>query len=275
MGIHYNRKLPDFSPVQAGAQAAIQIPRGPTYRTLILKYARGGTPATEAQLKSDIEQVRIKVNGTTRWAATGTRLVDILTKYYGHTLTDGLLFIDLARHDLATIQGADNLAWGTNNVQTLTLEVDIASGAVNPEIEAHAVIDPVKRDLGMIVECWEVPFSTAVGGTFEISTIPEARGQLFAMHVAGANATGLEVEIDNVIFQNAPSDVLNALYARVPSGRVPQADYQHYTPTYLDRLDDVLPLSAQDWRLKVAMSAAGSADIFMETLNQPLGPAAV
>lgn len=273
MGIHYNRKLPDFSPVQAGAQAAIQIPRGPTYRTLILKYARGGVAATEAQLKSDIEAVRIKVNGTTRWAATGTRLVDILTKYYGHTLTNGLLFIDLARHDLATIAGADNLAWGTRNVQTLTLEVDLASGAVNPELEAHAVVDPVSRDLGMIVECWELPFSTSVGGVFEVATIPSSRGQLFALHAAGANVSGLDVEIDNVIFQNSPLDVLNAIYSRVPSGRVPQTDYVHYNPTYLDRLDDVLPLSAQDWRLKLNMSAAGSVGLFMETLNQPLGPA--
>jgi len=269
----YTRKLPDFSPVQAGAQAAVEVPRGPTYRTMVLSYKRGGVPATVAQIKSDILGIRLNINGITRWQATGTRLVDVLTNFYGHTMTDGLLFIDLARHDLATIIGADNLAWGTNNVQTFHIEVDIAPGAVNPELDGYAVIDPVVRDLGMIVECWELPFSTAVGGVLEVATIPASRGSLFALHAAGANVTGLEVEIDSVIFQNAPMDVLNAIYSRVPSSRVPQTDYVHFAPTYLDRLDDTLPLSAQDWRLKLAMSAAGSVGIFMETLNAPLGRA--
>jgi len=270
--IHYTRKLPDLAPVQAGATAQVQIPRGPTYRYVMLKYSANGVAANEATMKADIKRVSFKINGIERWSASATRIIDIVTRYYGESFTDGILFIPLSRANLATMAGIDNTAWGTANIDTLHMEVELNAGAVTPKLEAHAVVDPEARALGAIIEVHETQFSTAVAGVFEISTLVKSRGQLISMHCANANIDALEVAIDQTDFQNVDLDVLEVLYKRKPSERVPQAGYRHFDPVFLNRLADVLPMRAEDWRLKLDLSAAGSVGIFMETLNEPLGP---
>lgn len=271
---NFKRKLPSFNAVAAGSTATVNLPTGPTYQAIGINYKRNGVAATEAQIKADLKRFRIKINGTTRIDISGKHLIDVMMKYYGISFVAGLIFIPLSRPWLKTMEGEDNLAWGTKNVQTLGLEIDIDAAAVTPTLTGEAFILPYDRDLGAIIQVMEFPFSTAVGGAFEISTLPRANGDLAAIHFDGANVTAGEVFLNQVPASEGDEAINRSLLAWVGE-RTPQVGYVHLDPMIKNRVSDVWPLSqVQDFRVKLNMSAAGSVDIVMETLTAPLAKSA-
>lgn len=269
--IRYNYKLPTFSTVGAGQTATLTLPLGPTYRGLVLKYEAGGVNAAEADMKADIKRVALKVNGTERYVATAKQLIDIQTKFYGNSVVAGMLFFPFTRDWLATIAGQDNLALGTNNVASLQLEVDIASGATTPKLTAFADVEDVPRDFGAMVEGHTYNYYAAGAQVFEISDLPKSLGDIVGLHINSAYIDGVELTINNRKVFDADLDVYKAVLKRKPSERVPQADWFHMDPLKLNRMGDVLPMRVQDFRLKVTTSQATELPVFVETLNAPLG----
>jgi len=267
---HYIRRLPAANIVAAASTSTFQVPRGPTYRKFGLIYKSGATPAlaTEATMASEIARIRIKVNGIIRFDVSGADWISLL-KYYGYTITTGLLPIPLSRAYARTMAGEENTCWGTNNVETLTLEVDIAAGVTNPSLDLDALYTPEKRDLGAIIQVLTHTFTASTSGQFEISSLPKSNGSLVGLHFSSANLTALNVQLDSEDYFDADLTTLAAL--ETDEGRVPQTNWTHLEPTLLDRFDDVWALEGvQDFRQKLTMSASGSVPIVMETLNVPI-----
>jgi hypothetical protein len=278
MTLHYLRKQPSFSAVAAGSTASVIVPRGPTYRNFVLKYgtATAGGP-TEANMKAEIDMVRVKINSIVRFELSGTHLLDLMHHYYGRTVAAGLMVIPFARPWHRTIPGEENLALGTRNIDTLEVEVDINSGATTPTLELQAQVDPVLRDLGQIVEVHKTTLQPAATGVYEWSQIPRSQGDLLAMHLDESSAaviTAIEVWMNSVGFSDGDLDVIDWLQKNEPHGivRAPVANYRHIDTAILNRVDDRWPLRAiEDFRLKVTLSTAGAIPVIMETLNAPLG----
>jgi|GEM_PF-1181714 len=281
MGLfQYTRPAPAFNTVVAGSTASTLLPTGPTYQVLVLAYSESGTAADEETFKAAVDEIRVKVNGITRINMTGTELVTI-NKFFGHSFVAGAVPVFLARPFSRTLEGGDNLSWGTQNVDSLVVEVDIASGRTNPALKLLTLGHQEKRDLGIIREVHRIPASSSAGGQFEVSSLPRGNGNLLALHAAHTYVTGLQVRIDQVDIINCPDAggliVHNMLMSQM-TGRAPQAGYVHVDPTaYRDLLSDVWPVgSAQDWRVVFSLSAADSIQMVMETLSTPLGlPATV
>lgn len=280
MPLHYLRKQPSFSAVATGSTATVILPRGPTYRELILKYgtSTGGGP-TEATMKAEISEVRVKVNGVDRIELSATHLLD-LSKYYGRAVEAGILPIPLTRPWHRTIPGEENVGWGTSNIDTLEVEVDLAAGAWTPTLELQAWVDPQRRDLGQIVEIHTTTLQPAAVGVYEWSTIPKSLGDLLAMHLDESGAVvidGIEVQVNQVTFYNGDLDVMAYSLRHMPHGekRVPVTNYQHIDTAILNRVDDRWPLfNVEDFRLKLDCSVAGNVPTVIETVNQPLAPQA-
>ncbi|PZO86538.1 MAG: hypothetical protein DI626_06275 [Micavibrio aeruginosavorus] len=269
---NFQRKLPSFSVVSPGSTAAVLIPRGPTYQTIVLNYKRNGVDATEAQVKSDLKQVRLKINGVTRYEVSGKHLIDIMNKYYGIGFTAGLIVIPLTRPWHKTIEGEENLGWGTKNVDTFGIEVDIDAAAVSPTLTGEALILPVERDLGLIVEVHELNFSSAVAGQFEIPNLPRGNGDMVAIHLDSANVTAAEAFLNQVPAIEGSAAITKSIQTWMTE-RSPQTGYQHLDALVRNRIADVWPLKGvEDFRLKLTMSAAGAVGLVMETMNAPLAP---
>lgn len=267
----YTRKLPSFATVGAGQMATLMVPKGWTYRGLVLKYQTGGANATEAQMKADLTAIRLKVNGNTRYEASAEQLIDIQTHFYGESVVAGMLFIPLSRKWLKTIEAQDNTAWGTSNVDTFSIEVDISGGAVTPSLVAHAEVDPVKNDLGIIVEGHTFHYNAAGAGTMEISDLPKSSGQLVGLHMKTTVVSALQLTVNAVEFINSDIDVMNAIYQREPMRRAPVNGWVHLDPLALNRIGDAWPMAVEDFRLKLTTTGAGTVDLFLETLSAPLG----
>ncbi len=263
------RRMPSFQSVAAGSTASIALPIGPTYQNLTLRYKESGVDAVEATLKSSLAKVRLKVNGTTRWEATGKHIIDCMNKFYGIGFVAGQLVIPLARPWMRTLQAEDNLAWGTQNLNTLGLEVDIAAGAVAPSMICDAMLDPNQRDLGTIIQVSEFSFASATAGDYEISTLPKGNGNLAALHFDNSNITAVKAVADGYILNDG--DLVNSNHAlQWISQRTPQAGYVHIDALVKNRIDDSWPLvGVQDFKITATMSAAGAVPLVMETINNP------
>lgn len=269
--LNFQRRLPSFSVVSPGSTAAILIPRGPSYQCLVLRYKRNNVDATEAQVKSDLKQIRLKINGVTRFEVSGKHLVDCLNKYYGIAFTAGQIVIPLTRPWHKNIGSEDVLGWGTKNMDTFGLEVDIDAAAVTPSLTADALVNPVMRDLGAIVEVHELTYSTAVAGIFEIPNLPRGNGDLVALHLDSANITSAEAYMNQIPAIEGDADITRTIQTWMTE-RTPQTGYRHMDALIRNRVGDAWPLrGVEDFRLKLGMSAAGSVGITMETINAPLG----
>lgn len=267
---NFQRKLPSFSVVSPGSTAAVLIPRGPTYQCIVLSYKRNGVDATEAQVKSDLKQIRLKINGTTRFEVSGKHLVDCLNKYYGIGFTAGQIVIPLTRPWHKTIEGEENLGWGTKNLDTFGLEVDVDAAAVTPTLSAEALILPFERDLGAIVEVHELVYSNAAAGQFEIPQLPRGNGDLIAIHLDSAAVTTAEAFLNQVPAIEGNADITKTIQTWM-SERSPQTGYKHLDALVRNRVGDAWPLrGVEDFRLKLGMSGASTVGIIMETLNVPL-----
>jgi hypothetical protein len=267
--LHLPLKLPSFSAVAAGQTANLTIPKGPTYRGLFLEYRTSGTLAVEADMSADITGIRVKVNGVVRWESSAADLIMTL-KYQGFTVDAGILPIHFARPTLRTPVMEEATAWGTADVDTLTLEVDIASGATAPTLVGHALVTPDSRPLGPIIQRTKFSYAATTAGVFEVPDLPKSNGDLFAIHFASSVVTGLELLIDGSRIADVPKVVADRILK--DTGRVPQANVYHFDPTFLDRTDDrIALLNRQDVRFKLTVSGAGAVPIIMETVNAPLG----
>lgn len=271
---NYKLALPSMAPVAAGKRASVQLPKGPTYHAIILKHTDDGSAANEATTKANLTNIRLKINGTVRWELSATRVIDLLNKYYGYAFKDGYLYIPLARQYFDSPSETDFLAWGTKNVRTIQLEVDIDGDATDPTLDAEAVVVPVERDLGGIVECFENAQSTATTGNMEISDLPRI-GQLLGLHIGNTDMDSLEVKLNQVDVANGDLNALQHLYEWEGERDPQNTSYYHFEPCYKNRLANALPIrSAQDFRLKLNVTTAGSFPVITEQLTNPLAPSA-
>lgn len=271
--LHYINKLQSFNQVSAGRTSSLQAvagPGAPTYRSIMLKYTDNGTAANEATMKTMIKRVKLKINGTTRFDASGTTIIDVLMKYYGIAFTDGEIVIPLTRPWHKTIEGEENLGWGMRNVRTFEIQVEIDSTATTPTLEAEACVTAQERDLGAIIEVNEINYATAVSGPFEIFTLPRGNGDLVAMHFSNGDITKLDVYLNKVPFRDCSIDSAHNLY-KWNGKRTPQTDYVHVDALLNNRIGDVWPITkVGEFKVAGQISAAGSIPIVMETLNTPL-----
>ena len=267
MSLNQFRRLPAANVVTAGTTSTFQIPLGPTYRSLNLRYTESAADANEATQAAGIDRIRLKINGIARIDVSGPRWHS-LVKYYGFAIPTGVFPIPFSRKYLRTTLGEDNTALGTGNLQSVTLEVDINSGATSPGLQLDGEQVPERRDLGSMIQVLEHTHTAGGSGLSEKSDLPRSNGALMALHMHSSVITKAELELDSLNMFNCDLVTARAIYAQM--GRVPQTNVQHIEPCYLDRLADLWPLNqVQDYRLKITTSGSGTIPIVQETLGVP------
>ncbi len=272
--VPFFRKLSSFNTVAAGSTATLNLPLGPTYYTLALYCLDGSGVRTAAEIAADINFVVLKVNGTERTRVKASDL-QMLHKYYGGTVAnDGVLHIDLSPFWAQEHDARDNLAWGTGNVDVLTLEVELASGSGITTMTAHADMVMERRELGLIIQRRRMVWTPGSTGTQEWADLPKGIGSLTALHFdesGSAVVDDIEVEVDGVRMQTSPEAVIRAALTS-KSERVPQTDVIHFETTRRKRMGEYIALrDVQDFRVYAEIDTAGAVPIVIETINAPLG----
>lgn len=239
-------KLPSANAVGAGQTATIDVPLGPTYRAIYLRYKQSGTLVNEATMKAQIGDVRVKVNGKPQRTHSVTQLLEML-KVYGISAVTGhvpLLFAEPWRRDAL---GEDALAWGTADVDTFQIEVDIAGTATAPALEAYAVIDRTRRSLGAIKRVRRFVLSPTAAGDFQFQHLPKQGTSYFAAHLfegIADNVSNVLAEVDQNKVFDVPSTLLSTVMAH--NGLAKQSGIYSVQFDMLSRLTEALPMVRSD-----------------------------
>lgn len=265
------KTMPSFNAVSAGQTAICNLPVGMAYHQLMIRYKRGAgiTDATSAEFASDFTGIRLIVDGDTKWNLTAAELIAINSFYgvYDGGFVNGVLAMFFSRPWHRTSQSEDYTQFGTVDVSTMTLEIDIAVGVVNPTLSLTAVQGPNEK-LGDHVCIRKFQQNGVSIGVREISDLPKGPlvGSVLAMHLGTANVNKVEVEANQRMVFQADKPLAETYYEE--TDRVWQAGYWHVDFASTDRLSDALPLNLEDFRLKVDVTAAGSFPLLMERVER-------
>lgn len=193
-----------FNAVGAGQTATLDLPVGDlVYHELRLAYmtSTAGGP-TQANVEAEITKIRLKVNGKTQVELSAAQLIDI-NALYGKPFNTGAaaaaaqlpIFLAPLGRKLRSAQGEDALAWGTADVSTFQVEVDIDSGATSPVLSAKVVVDRVRRPMGPIVKFRPFTVPVSATGITTVTSFPR-NDDYYALHCFSSDIDDVEVKVD-------------------------------------------------------------------------------
>jgi hypothetical protein len=256
-------QLKSFNSVAPGQNATLQVDTNRVYHDLQITHFRNGVAATPAQMITDIEFVRILIDGKVQREVKPAELFALLAERDLPVL-DGILHIPFAWPHARTALGEDQMAWGTLDVESFEVEVKLASAAVSPALSARALVEPagVNRQLGAI-EKWQrftVPVA-AIGITPWTPNI-EPQEPYYEILCFSGNINSAVAKVDGKEVFGGTKEQLEALYKS--RGLVPQTNVFSIAWDGRNRVSDALPMrydngnKVRDFLVEFDMAAATS-----------------
>lgn len=257
-------KQPSVRGIAAGAIATTEIPTNGTHHALFLRcLTAAGVALTPAEIKADIGDIIIRINGEQIIEASSTFLLD-LQKYYGDALNadnvDGIIPIYFIQRHLPTHAGRSVTALGMNDVKSFTVDVKITAVAKLASMEVISEVDPQVRSLGQHLRIMKFPQSFATTGLQEISNLPKFGDNVAykALHIEKNAGTFEKVTIKRdgySIFEDIDPN-LNQVLLEL-NKRNPQASYFHVDFAKNNDLLSLLPMAGvQDFRQQLTWKTA-------------------
>lgn len=260
--------LPSFNAVGAGQTATLDVPLGRLYHGIFIRYKK---TATRAQIEADVKEIRVLINGKAQRRYSAAQLFTMLDMI-GYSFQAGIIPIFFSEPNRRTIDGEEGLAWGTADIATFQIEIDIASTATAPTLSAFAEVGIGNKNLGLIIKHRIESFDSQGAQVKNITGLPK-RDIYQRMYVFSSLVTAARVEVDQLCVYDLTRDDAVALMARpTPKLTMP-------TGTFVICFDDTqqvtdgLPMARNDgqkiteFRVDLTCSGAGALPIISETLG--------
>jgi hypothetical protein len=262
------KKMPSWEGVGAGQRATLRMPVGLRYHKLLIPYS-SLTPA-------QIDEIRVIANGKPIMRYTGGDILDSINQFDGRAAASGVLTLDFERYGLRTRAGSELTVIDTtkpdnpNQVQitTLTIEMDINSGATTPSLgTAKAVQSGKAANSNPLLKHVRVfGYDPAGSGDFQISDLPKMGAINRILFKSASTINSIKLERDGyVVFERdqAENEVVQS-----DGVRVPQSGYYAVDFTEEGNGQDWLEVrGAQDVRFTLDMAAAGHVDAIVEYID--------
>lgn len=267
-------KMPSMSRVDPGSKAILELPVGPTYKTVDFTVtAAAGLDA------GDIGRIDMLIDDQVvmTWKNL-QRLMDI-NAFWGRpadsvaaTLMQFTVHLERGEFDGLVYQRAPGI--GTEDVRTLRFEIEIASGApADIAMVAHAEYDTVRAPLGVFVRTRELPYSSDVAGRVEIDKLTRGPWYL-AMHLFKADVNAVEIQANSVKVIDATKQALERAQKRArPVRRAPVTVSATHVDFILDgdMANALRTFGLEDFRLVADLGTSGAMDVVTETLDRLVG----
>ncbi len=258
-------RLPTPSGTGAGQTATLNLPIGPTYHRLDLRLKASALSGTAADVPAAnwddyIDDIRIVVNGDTKIEATALFMVN-RANHFKQTLVAGVLPLFLTMPWARTAGGEDQTAYGTAvGMASFTLEVDFKAGVNIGKFEVYAE-QSAPQAFGPHLRIQRFAQSFASIGEEHIADLPRGPHNLFGIDITSSNISEIEILADNrrvhVSDKQIRANQLNI------TGRVQQTDVTHLDFMAENRVNNIMPMLLQDFRLKLKFTVApGAYDIY-------------
>ena len=241
-----NIPLQSFNAVGAGQTATVPLSTNLRYHQIYIQYK---TNASQATIETDIEEIRIKVDGKVQRRFSAVELNKI-NAFNGYAFETGMLPIFFSEPWRRSPEGEDALAWGTANVGTFDIEIDIASGATAPKLTGFAVVDDVEAPMVDIVKWYKRTIPVSATGIHTESNLPknvdEVYQRLHCFETAASDISGVDITLESLEAYNLTDRQNSALLKN--RGFNPQADVFHVVFDHTQRVSDGYPMMKGDGR---------------------------
>ncbi|NIB44723.1 hypothetical protein HBA55_34405 [Pseudomaricurvus alkylphenolicus] len=251
--------LNSFTTVAAGADTSLTLPvGGNTYERIMLEYSG----VTLAQLQN----LEVRLNGDPIQHFKTALQLEEINDFWGRPKTSGIITIWAIRPEMMNAQQRRMTAWGTQNVQTLSIHLDIDAAAASPSLKAHAIVS-APRPMIFVTKVKQFSDNSAVSGKVDIDNIPRGP-RIYAIHLFKSDISDVEIEMDNVKFYDSTKTLSEAIQKE--NGRVPVTA----KATHIDFIGDndvgnaLITANARDFRLKPTLDTSGLTDICVEYLDR-------
>jgi len=249
--------------IGANTTATARIPTTGTHYGLILNCLQSnGTAVSVANMKTAISNLILRHNGEQIMEGSATFFLD-LQKYYFDAVTSGsanvagVLPIQFAPSHFANFSERSVFAVGTQDIQTMTLDIALATLSTLSSIEVYSEISPEIRPRGQHLRIKKFPQSYATTGEQEISTLPLEGASVGykALHIELGTGTGVAsyatVKVGGYAIFDQIKSAVNTVMSNL-CGRTPQAAYTHIDFGKNNALTSFLPMGGvQDFRVLV------------------------
>jgi hypothetical protein len=254
------QRLPSLSNVAAGLTAVLNCPRGLTYDKIVLQYS--GTSVTRAML----EKIRVKINGKPIQEYSDGDELQSINDYYGRADNTGAVTLYFNRPEMDNVQGQRVTGLGTSDIQTLSVEFDVASGAPADFAVVAYALQSEAQPLGLITKVKKYPASYATSGLMEIDNIVKG-GRIMAIHLFKSDVSKVELEVDKQTVYEATKSVGEILQKE--AGRAPVTA----SATHIDFIQEgdiaqaLITAGVSDMRLKPTIDTSGALNVVVEYLD--------
>jgi hypothetical protein len=268
-------RLPAFNSVAAGSRATCALPVGARkYHKVFVEYKDG--TGNQAALEADLSTVRLLVNGRPQREHTVAE-INVLNAFRGRSFQTGTVQIHLSEPTARTLAGEEILGWGTNNLATFSLEIDIAAGATAPALVAYAEIEDSVENLGAILKVRRGTYQASGATTLAIRDLPRDPSEAYArFHAFTSAATAVQLKADaDIIVETITRALLLKHYASRPQETIMQTNVLTLDLMSSTQVTDVLPMLrtdgrlVQDFPLEITLSGAAT----FALLTEVVGPA--
>ncbi len=211
------RGLGTIPGVAAGALLTAKIPtNGKKYGFFLLGKTAAGVALTAAQLNADIGDIVVRVKGEAKIEASCTELL-MIQKYLGDANVagniSGIVPIFLTPRDLATYQERRALAWGTADIDSITIEIKIVGVAQLASLELFEYASDEQEVLGTHLTIRRFPHSFASTGVQEISdlvsNVPDMAYRTIFLQKNTADITNVSCKVNNALVYDQVPEALN------------------------------------------------------------------
>lgn len=214
--IHTN----SLNSVGVGQTATLDLPvGGRVYHAVFLYYdtttANGGD---QTNIEAEIDRIRVLIDGRVQRDVKPSELFSMLAfdgqSFQQNGAAEGIIPIWFSEPWNRSVTSEDALGWGTEDVNTLQIEVDIAAGAGTPTLHARALIERVARPLGPIVKYRRHRVPVSATGWVQFTTLPKDQSyfRLHCFENTDGDITEAKVVVDQVNEFNAERFEIDSYY---------------------------------------------------------------
>lgn len=261
-------KMPSLTNVVPGSTATLNCPIGRSYDRLIFEYNK------EIGLEQ-IKNIRVEIDGKPVQEYKDVNQLTDINRYYGRyalgknsAIEDKRYFsIWFSRPEMNSLDHQRVTRLGTTGVQTFQVSFDIAEGAVNPSIVAHAIQSDASP-IGMITKVKQFVMSSSIAGQFEIDSIPKGP-RILAVHFFKNDISYVEVEQNSRKIREGSRDLLTFLQREskrnVESSKKITVDFTLEADLYHSL--ETNPQFIKDQRFRLNLETAGEVRVVVEYLD--------
>lgn len=202
-------------------QTTIQVPTGGKIQSLILFFAdSSGVAATEAEIRAEIGNIRLTMNGKDKVNASAVRLLDLYEAlgnnvFNAAAIPAGAMELNIGRLVYNSPEARDLFGLGTADIANIQIQVTAGTLSNIASVQAITARTPVNENLGAHCQFIDYPQNFNATGDHTVDTLPRNTDSSYLALLVNDGASGVitnsEIRVNNYTIRERLNINVNAV----------------------------------------------------------------